>query len=79
LSSETKSFVVLEQGVYLLQNLTIIDGTGAPAIINQDILIEGDVIKDIGAIRSLEIVFKNGIGYDSKKLFKSAEGFVGIR
>ena len=34
---------------------------------------------DITAIRSEKIVFKNGIGYNSKKLFKAAEGLVGIR
>jgi len=45
-----------------------------------DILIlKGDISKDITAIRSLETIFKNGIGYDSKKLFKAAEGYVGIR
>lgn len=45
-----------------------------------DILFMSENIADhISAIRSIETVFKNGIGYNSKKLFKSAEGLVGIR
>ena len=43
------------------------------------LIINGDISKNISAIRSLETVFKNGIGYDARKLFKSADGFVGIR
>jgi imidazolonepropionase-like amidohydrolase len=43
------------------------------------LIINGDISKNISAIRSLETVFKNGIGYDSKKLFKAAEGAVGLR
>ncbi len=43
------------------------------------IIMDEDISKDISAIRSLKIVFKNGVGYDSKKLFKAAEGYVGIR
>ena len=30
-------------------------------------LIDGDTQKDINAVRNTEIVFKNGVGYDSKK------------
>ena len=43
------------------------------------VLINGDISKDISTIRSIETVFKNGIGYDSKKLFEAAEGLVGVR
>ena len=43
------------------------------------IIISEDITEDITAIRSEKIVFKNGIGYNSKKLFKAAEGLVGIR
>lgn len=43
------------------------------------IILDQDISKNIAAIRSVQTVFKNGIGYDSKKLFKAAEGFVGIR
>lgn len=43
------------------------------------VILNEDITQDLTAIRTIEIVFKNGIGYDSKKLFKAAEGFVGIR
>src|SRR5258705_6851408 len=42
------------------------------------VLIDGDPQKDIKAVRNTEIVFKNGIGYDSKKLFESVKGKVGL-
>ena len=42
------------------------------------VLIDGDIQKDIHAVRNTEIVFKNGIGYDSKKLFESVKGMVGL-
>ncbi|MCB0669427.1 MAG: amidohydrolase family protein [Saprospiraceae bacterium] len=43
------------------------------------IIMSKDITKDVSAIRSEKIVFKNGIGYNSEKLFKAAESFVGIR
>ena len=42
------------------------------------VLIDGDVQKDIHAVRNTEIVFKNGTGYDSKKIFESVKGMVGL-
>jgi len=42
------------------------------------VLIDGDIQKDIHAVRNTEIVFRNGIGYDSKKLFESVKGMVGL-
>ena len=48
LSKETKSFVTHPKGKYLLQNLTIVDGTGSAPITNQDILISGETIEAIG-------------------------------
>jgi len=42
------------------------------------VLIDGDIQKDIHAVRNTEIVFRNGIGYDSKKLFESVKGKVGL-
>lgn len=41
------------------------------------VLIDGDLSKDVSAIRNMEIVFKNGIGYDSRKIFDSVKGKVG--
>lgn len=41
------------------------------------ILIGGDPETHISAVRNTEIVFKNGVGFDSKKLFDSLNGMVG--
>lgn len=43
------------------------------------IVVEGDPASRIQALRDVEIVFKDGIGYDSAKLFESARGLVGLR
>jgi imidazolonepropionase-like amidohydrolase len=42
------------------------------------VLIDGDIEKDIKNIRNTEIVFKNGVGFDSKKMFDSVKGKVGL-
>lgn len=42
------------------------------------VLINGDLSKDISNIRNMEIVFKNGIGFGSKKIFDSVKGKVGL-
>jgi len=42
------------------------------------VLIDGDIEKDINNIRNTEIVFKNGVGFDSKKMFESVKGKVGL-
>ena len=42
------------------------------------ILIDGDLSKDVTAIRKMELIFKNGIGFDSKKIFASVNGKVGL-
>jgi imidazolonepropionase-like amidohydrolase len=42
------------------------------------VLINGDPEKEIKTVRNTEIVFKNGVGYDSKKLFESVNGKVGL-
>ena len=42
------------------------------------VLINGDIEKDIMTIRNTEIVFKNGVGFDSKKMFESVKGKVGL-
>ena len=42
------------------------------------VLINGDPINNIKSVRNTETVFKNGIGYDSKKLFESVKGKVGF-
>ena len=42
------------------------------------VLIDGDIEKDIKNIRRTEIVFKAGVGFDSKKMFDSVKGKVGL-
>ena len=42
------------------------------------VLISGNLEANIKNIRNMEIIFKDGIGYDSKKLFKSVKGKVGL-
>jgi len=42
------------------------------------VLIDGDPENNIHDIRKTQIVFKNGIGFDSKKLFDSVKGQVGL-
>jgi len=41
--------------------------------------VQGDPSKNIADIEKVEIVFKQGVGYDSKKLFESVRGVVGMR
>jgi imidazolonepropionase-like amidohydrolase len=46
---------------------------------NADLLIiDGDPSQNISDIRKVEWVFKNGVGYDSKKMFESVRGKVGF-
>ena len=42
------------------------------------ILINGDLNKNIKDIRNMETIFKDGVGFDSKKLFDSVKGKVGL-
>lgn len=42
------------------------------------VMIDGDLREDIQNIRKMTHVFKDGIGFDSQKLFESAEGQVGV-
>jgi imidazolonepropionase-like amidohydrolase len=46
---------------------------------NADLLIiDGDPSINISDIRKVQYVFRNGVGYDSKKLFQSVKGKVGF-
>ena len=42
------------------------------------LIIDGDPSKNISDIRKIQFVFKNGVGYNSKKLFDSVKGKVGF-
>jgi imidazolonepropionase-like amidohydrolase len=43
------------------------------------VLIRGDPSSDISDLRNVVTVFKDGIGYDSARLFSSVKGTVGVR
>lgn len=74
---EAIKICTLHGAKYLEQDNTI--GTIAENKIADLLILDEDISKDISAIRSINMVIKNGIGYDSGKLFKAAEGYVGIR
>ena len=42
------------------------------------IIIDGELLDDISNIRKMELVFKEGVGFNSQRLFKSVEGKVGL-
>ena len=46
---------------------------------SKDCRFKGDPATSLQDIRNVELVFKDGVGYDSKKLFESAKGLVGLR
>jgi imidazolonepropionase-like amidohydrolase len=43
------------------------------------VLIDGNPAKNIKDIENVELVFKDGLGYDPAKLVKAANGTVGLR
>ncbi|MEO8201936.1 MAG: amidohydrolase family protein [Gemmatimonadota bacterium] len=43
------------------------------------VVINGDPIRTPAAIRNVETVFKDGLGYDSAKMIEASRGLVGIR
>jgi imidazolonepropionase-like amidohydrolase len=54
-------------------------GSVAPGKIADLVVIEGDPVARQAEIRNVVTVFKDGVGYDSKKLIDSVEGLVGIQ
>ena len=54
-------------------------GTLLPGRRADVVLIKGDPVTNIAEIENVEIVFKDGVGYDSRKLVESVRGQVGIR
>jgi imidazolonepropionase-like amidohydrolase len=42
------------------------------------VVVDGDPSAQISDIRKAETVFKDGVGYDSRRLFESVRGSVGI-
>ena len=43
------------------------------------VLMSGDAVNPPEAFRRVNLVFTDGVGYDSKKLFDSVRGWVGVR
>ena len=43
------------------------------------VLLAGNPLEDVEAFRRMTVVFKDGVGYDSAKLFESVKGWVGVR
>jgi len=43
------------------------------------VLIDGDLASDPALIRNVEIVFRDGVGFDSAAIIDSIEGTVGVR
>jgi imidazolonepropionase-like amidohydrolase len=54
-------------------------GTLAPDKIADIVVLQGNPAQDINDIEKVEIVFKDGVGYDSAKLIESVRGSVGLR
>jgi predicted amidohydrolase YtcJ len=53
-------------------------GSIAPGKAADLVVIKGDPSKNITDIEKVEIVFKDGVGYDSAKLIDAAKGRVGL-
>jgi hypothetical protein len=43
------------------------------------VVVNGDPSTNVADIEKVEIVFKQGIGFDSKKLVESVHGLAGMR
>lgn len=54
-------------------------GSIAPGKQADLMVVKGDPATNISDIEKVEIVFKDGVGYDSEKLIQSVQGLVGIR
>jgi imidazolonepropionase-like amidohydrolase len=54
-------------------------GTIAPGKAADIVVINGDPSANIKDIENVEVVFKDGVGYDSAKLIESVKGLVGLR
>jgi hypothetical protein len=54
-------------------------GSLAPGKQADLMIVKGNPATNIADIEKIEIVFKDGVGYDSEKLIQSVQGLVGIR
>ena len=70
--------------IYTLSGAKLLDkereiGSIAPRKQADLVFLKGDLTKDVNAIEKPELVFKNGVGYDSERIYESVRGFVGLR
>lgn len=70
--------IATENGAKYLDRQSSI-GTIAPGKQADMIFVKGDPAANIADIENVETVFKDGVGYDSRKLIASVKGQVGIR
>ena len=90
-SDETKKYIDYNDSITVFKNALLINGKGNAAKPGQTIIIsngkikwigddalviDGNPSKNISDIRKVQYVFKNGVGYNSKKLFESVKGKV---
>jgi adenine deaminase len=54
-------------------------GTLAPGKQADILVVKGDPSRTISDIENVDVVFKDGVGYDPAKLVKDASGFVGLK
>ena len=84
--------LLVEAGFTPLEALRIASWNGAAFLGQQDhigsiapgkaadlVVVKGDPSKEIADVEKVEIVFKDGVGYDPQKLADSVRGLVGIR
>ena len=84
--------LLVEAGFTPLEALKIASWNGAAFLGEQDrigsiapgkaadlVVVKGDPSKRIEDVENVEIVFKDGVGYDPQKLVESVRGLVGIR
>ncbi|GMR13635.1 MAG: amidohydrolase family protein [Gemmatimonadota bacterium] len=74
---EAIKIATLNGATYLgLANST---GTIAAGMEADLVVVDGDLAADVSLIHRMEIVFKDGVGFDSRRIFDSVKGTVGIR
>jgi imidazolonepropionase-like amidohydrolase len=84
--------LLVEEGFTPLEAIHIATSNGAQYLGQSDrigtiaagknadlVVVKGDPSKKIDDVENVEIVFKDGVGYDSAKLIESVRGLVGIR
>ena len=54
-------------------------GTLQPGKQADIVVVKGDPSSNISDVENVEVVFKDGVGYDPEKLIKDANGFVGLK